>query len=186
MIPTHFLIWILVGAVVLYAVVVFNGLISLRIRGKAAWSDIDVQLKLRHTLIPSMIEVVKGYASHEKGTFERITEARQRGMAAQAVGQKGAAESDLSGAVHGLLAVAENYPQLKANENFLDLQKRLAGVEDQLQNARRYYNAVVRDFNTKSATFPNLLIASLFHFSQMEYFQLDDASERNAPEVKLS
>src|SRR5258706_10362513 len=146
--------WIVLAVVVLFAfflVGMYNSLVQLRIRADSAWSDIDVQLKRRHDLIPNLVETVKGYAAHEKGTFEDIAKFRSAAMGATTPQQAGVAEGQLSTALRGLFAVAENYPQLQANQEFMALQQSLRDVEDNLQNARRYYNAVVRDLNTKIA-----------------------------------
>ena len=181
-------LWIFLALLVLavgYVILIFNGLVSLRNQSAAAWSDIDVQLKRRHNLIPNLVEVVKGYATHERQTFEKVIAARQRGLSAGSVAEKGQAETALSGAIHGLIAIAENYPQLKANENFLDLARQLSEIEEAVQNSRRYYNAVVRDLNTKIESFPDLLIARSFGFSVREFFQLDGAAERAAPKVSF-
>ncbi len=179
---------ILVVVVVLVVIVVGgmnNSLVQLRVRADNAWSDIDVQLKRRHDLIPNLVETVKGYAAHEKGTFEDI--AKFRSMAMQATGptDKAAAEGQLTMALKSLFAVAENYPQLQASGQFQSLQNSLTDVENTLQEARRYYNAVVRDLNTKIASFPSNIIAGMFGFTPRQFFQLDDAAERATPQVKF-
>src|SRR5437016_4653970 len=145
-----FIILLVVIAGVL--VMIYNGLVQLRVRSESAWSDIDVQLKRRHDLIPNLVETVKGYAAHEKGTFENVAKYRSAAMSATTVDEKAQAEGQLTQALRGLLAVAENYPQLKASEQFTQLQTQLSQTEDAIQNSRRYYNAVVRDLNTKTAT----------------------------------
>src|SRR5512146_907510 len=157
--------------VVLGVIVKYNQLVGLRNRIENAWSQIDVQLKRRYDLIPNLVETVKGYAAHEKGVFENVTAARSAAMGAGSLADKGKAENMLSGALKSLFAVAEAYPDLKANQNFLNLQNQLADTEDKLQAARRFYNGNVRDLNTAMQVFPGSLIASTFRFSPMEFFQ---------------
>ena len=180
--------WVLivVGIIVLWAVVVYNALIQLRVRADGAWSDISVQLKRRHDLIPNLVETVKGYAGHEQRVFQQVTEARSRAMQASGPKDREAAEGALTGTLKSLFAVAENYPQLRANENFQSLQQSLAQVEDTLQGARRYYNAVARDYNTKLAVLPDRVVARLGGFTPKEFFQLDSPEERQAPKVSFS
>ncbi len=177
-------IWIILIVLVLWLVFVYNGLVMARNRTKEAWSDIDVQLKRRYDLIPNLVEAVKGYAAHESRVFEDVTKARSQAM--QATGKaKAGAEDMLSGALKSLFAVAENYPQLKANENFSKLQDELTDTEDKIQAARRFYNGMVRDLNTKIQTFPTNLIANTFGFTAMEFFgDLTDA-EKQAVRVKF-
>src|SRR5437016_12944355 len=149
--------WIVLAVVVLIGVFLigmYTCLVQVRVRADSAWSDIDVQLKRRHDLIPNLVETVKGYAAHEKGTFESIAKYRSQAMQATTPADKAVAENQLTGALKSLFAVAENYPQLKASEEFTQLQGSLSEVEDTIQNARRYYNAVVRDLNTKIQSFP--------------------------------
>ena len=177
---------IVVGIIVLWAVVVYNGLIQLRVRADGSWSDISVQLKRRYDLIPNLVEAVKGYAAHERNVFVQVTEARSRAMQVSSPKDKEAAEGTLAGALKSLFAVAENYPQLRANENFMGLQRSLTEVEESLQGARRYYNAVVRDYNTKLGTIPDQFIAQLGRFTPKEFFQLDAPSESAAPKVSFS
>jgi len=172
-------------AAVLYAVGVYNRLVRLRNASESAWSDIDVQLKRRHDLVPNLVETVKGYASHEASTFEAVTAARARATSATGTEDRARAEGELGNALRGLLAVAEAYPELKANENFLSLQSELSSLEDALQNARRYFNAVVRDLNTACEVFPSNLVAQGFGISKKEYFELDDAAERTTPPVRF-
>ena len=179
--------WIILGilaVVLLWAVVAYNGLIGLKVRAEGAWSDIDVQLKRRYDLIPNLVETVKGYAAHEKGVFESVTQARAKAMQATAPGAKGEAEQGLAGALKTLFAVAENYPQLRASENFQGLQGSLGQVEEAIQNSRRYYNAVVRDYNTKLQIIPDSLVAGLAGFKPKEFFQPDSPEERK--NVKVS
>ena len=179
--------WIIlaVGAVVvLWAVAVYNGLVQLKVRADGSWSDIDVQLKRRHDLIPNVVETVKGYAAHEQKVFQAVTEARTRAMQAGTPDARGQAENGLSGALKSLFAVAENYPQLRASENFQGLQNSLTQIEEAIQNARRYYNAVVRDYNTKLSVIPDRFIAALAGFQLREFFQPDSAEDRQ--NVKVS
>lgn len=171
--------------VVLLLVVLYNGLAGLRVRADSAWSDIDVQLKRRHDLIPNLVETVKGYAAHEKGTFENIARYRSAAMSATTVDERAQAEGQLTQALRGLLAVAENYPQLRASEQFTSLQSSLSQTEDAIQNSRRYYNAVVRDLNTKIATFPSNIIAGMFNFTPRQFFQTETAEDRATPVVKF-
>jgi LemA protein len=167
-----------------FLVAMYNSLVQLRVRSESAWSDIDVQLKRRHDLIPNLVETVKGYATHEKTTFEDI--AKYRSMAMQAPGpvDKAAAENQLSGALKSLFAVAENYPQLQASQEFTQLQNSLSEIEDAIQNARRYYNAVVRDLNTKIQSFPTNILAGMFGFQQKQFFEAA-AADREPVAVKF-
>ncbi|HEX3819340.1 MAG TPA: LemA family protein [Candidatus Sulfotelmatobacter sp.] len=162
----------------------YNGLVQLKIRCDSAWSDIDVQLKRRHDLIPNLVETVKGYASHEKGTFENIAKFRSQAMQASTPADKAVAENQLTGALKSLFAVAENYPQLKASEEFTQLQGSLSQTEDGIQNARRYYNAVVRDLNTKIQSFPTNILAGMFGFSARQFFETTD-TDREPVQVKF-
>ncbi|MBI4342686.1 MAG: LemA family protein [Candidatus Omnitrophica bacterium] len=173
-------------ALAVWAVVIYNGLIQLRVRGDGAWSDINVQLKRRYDLIPNLVETVKGYAAHEQQVFIQVTEARSRAMQAAGPKDKEAAEGMLTGALKSLFAVAEQYPQLRANENFMGLQQSLTQIEEAVQSARRYYNAVVRDYNTKLSVLPDRLVAQLGGFTPKEFFQLDAAEEAKAPKVAFS
>lgn len=185
-------VWIVIAIVVvlaLWVVGVYNGLIRLRNRTKEAWSDIDVQLKRRHDLIPNLIETVKGYASHEAQVFQNVTEARAKAISAQESGniaEAGKSENMLSGALKSLFAVAESYPELKANQNFLELQRELADTEDKIQAARRFYNGNVRDFNTKLEVFPNSVLAGMFSFKSFEFFQVESEEEKAVPKVDFS
>jgi len=172
--------WILLAVLVVIAFVLigmYNTLVQLRVRCDSAWSDINVQLKRRHDLIPNLVETVKGYAAHEKGTFENIAKFRSQAMQASAPADKAIAENQLTGALKSLFAVAENYPELKANEEFLQLQGSLSQLEDTIQNARRYYNAVVRDLNTKIQSFPTNIIAGMFGFQQRQFFEVAEADK---------
>lgn len=168
---------------VVYGLWTFNRLIALRTRADNAWSDIDVQLKRRWDLVPRLVDTVRGYASHEQQTLERATRARAGAQQASSLDQRAEAESMLGDATVRLLAIAEAYPELKASDLFLRLQGELVDVEDHLQHARRYYNAVVRDLNTAIAQFPPSIIAGLAGFKQREFFGLDDPAEAGAPSV---
>jgi LemA protein len=184
----HMTIWyiiiIVLAIIVLWIIAIFNGLIRLRNRTDEAWSDIDVQLKRRHDLIPNLIETVKGYAAHERQLFEKVTEARAKAISAQGIGEKGEAENTLSGTLKSLFAIAENYPQLKANENFLQLQIELSDTENKIQASRRFYNGNVRDLNIKIETFPSRIIAGMLGFKKREFFAAEEA-EKEAPQVKF-
>jgi LemA protein len=180
--------YIILGIVVLILVmliVMYNGLVQLRVRCDSAWSDIDIQLKRRHDLIPNLVETVKGYAAHEKGTFENIAKFRTQAMQATTPADKAAAENQLTGALRQLFAVAEAYPELKASEQFTQLQTSLNQIEDAIQNSRRYYNAVVRDLNTKIQSFPTNLIASSFGFTQRQFFEINEPMDREPVQVKF-
>lgn len=180
--------WIIiavVAAIVLWAIVVFNGLVVLKNRAKEAWADIDVQLKRRYDLIPNLVETVKGYATHERELFEKVTKARTAAMGATGLKDKAEAENMLSGALKSLFAVAESYPDLKASQNFLALQNELTDTEDKIQAARRFYNTNVRDLNIKIESFPANIIAGAFGFKQMELFQAANDAEREPVAVKF-
>jgi LemA protein len=179
------IVLIVIVVVVGFFIAMYNGLIRLRVRADASWSDIDVQLKRRHDLIPNLVETVKGYAAHEKGTFENIAKYRSAAMSATSPADRGAAEGQLTQALRGLLAVAENYPQLRASEEFTALQGQLTQTEDNIQNARRYYNAVVRDFNTKLQTFPTNIFGSMLGFQPRQYFELETPADRENVVVKF-
>jgi len=171
--------------IILWLILTFNRLITLRNRTKEAWSDIDVQLKRRYNLIPNLVEAVKGYAAHEKEVFQKVTEARTRAMAADSVEKKAEAENFLSSTLKSLFAVAENYPDLKASQNFLELQRELRDTEDKIQAARRFYNTNVRDLNTKIEVFPASMVAKLFKFKKMNFFELEEAATREVPKVSF-
>lgn len=183
-----YIILIIVVLLILWGASIYNGLVKLRNRCKEAWSDIDVQLKRRYDLIPNLIETVKGYAAHERELFEKVTEARTKAMEAKDLKEKGEAENNLSNTLKSLFAVAENYPDLKASENFLELQRELRDTEDKIQAARRFYNGNIRDFNTQIESFPSNLIASVFNFKQMEFFEIEEekAEEKEAPKVDFN
>ena len=163
----------------------YNSLVQLRVRADSAWSDIDVQLKRRHDLIPNLVETVKGYAAHEKGTFENI--AKYRSMATQATSpaDRAQAEGQLTTALKSLFAVAENYPQLQASTEFTQLQGSLNSIEDTIQNARRYYNAVVRDYNTRVQSFPINIVAGMFGFKTRQFFEMETPADRENVAVKF-
>jgi LemA protein len=178
---------ILLGILVVIAFLLigmYNGLVQLRTRADSSWSDIDVQLKRRHDLIPNLVETVKGYAAHEKGTFENIAKYRTMAMQATTPEDKAAAENQLTGALKTLFAVSEAYPQLKASEEFTQLQGALNQTEDSIQNSRRYYNAVVRDLNAKIQSFPTNILAGMFGFQQRQYFEAA-ATDREPVAVKF-
>ena len=170
--------------VVFVLIGMYNGLVQLRTRADSSWSDIDVQLKRRHDLIPNLVETVKGYAAHEKGTFENIAKYRTMAMQATTPEDKAAAENQLTGALKTLFAVSEAYPQLRASEEFTQLQGSLNQTEDSIQNSRRYYNAVVRDLNTKIQSFPTNILAGMFGFQQRQYFEAA-ATDREPVAVKF-
>ncbi len=181
--------WIVLGILILLVVVVigmYNSLVRLNIQCDNAWADIDVQLKRRYDLIPNLIETVKGYAAHEKGTLDAVITARNRALTATGPADKAQAENMLSGALKNLFALAEAYPQLRAVESFTSLQSSLSQIEDTVQNARRYYNAVVRDLNIKIQQFPTNVLANSFGFKTREFFELTEAAEREVPKVTFN
>jgi len=181
--------WIILGLLVVAIFVLigmYNGLVRLKVQVDNAWADIDVQLKRRYDLIPNLVETVKGYAGHEKGTLEAVINARNRAMSATNPGEKAAAENMLSGALKSLFALSEAYPQLRAIESFTSLQSSLSQIEDTVQNARRYYNAVVRDLNTKIQQFPTNIFAGMLGFKPREFFEVTATAEREAPKVSFS
>ena len=174
------------GAIVLWFIGVYNGLVRLKNRANEAWSDIDVQLKRRYDLIPNLIESVKGYAKQEKDVFIKVTEARAGAMKAQGIIEKGKAENMLSETLKSLFAVSENYPDLKSSKNFMHLQEELTDTENKIQAARRFYNGNVRDLNISIESFPNNFIASMFKFTKKEFFDLaDDDKAQNPVSVKF-
>ncbi|GAB4362371.1 MAG: LemA family protein [Deltaproteobacteria bacterium] len=164
----------------------YNRLVRLRNLSRSSWSDIDVMLRKRHDLVGNLVETVKGYAAFEKATLQGVTEARARAMRAAGPAEKGPEEGSLGKSLSSLFAVAENYPDLKASESFLTLQKQLAELENGIEYARRYYNAVVRDYNTATETFPSTIVASLFGFGPEEFFQVESPREREATDVRVS
>jgi LemA protein len=171
--------------IIVAAIAIYNKLVRLRNTVKSSWSDIDVQCKKRYDLVPNLIETVKGYASHERNLFEKVTEARTLAMRASSPSDKAKAENMLSDTLKTLFAVAEAYPELKASNNFLQLQTQLKELEDNIENARRYYNAVVRDYNILIESFPSNIIASSFNFKQEEFFGLETPEVERKP-VKVS
>jgi LemA protein len=182
------ILYVLLGVIVvlaLWLIGVFNGLIRMRNRVDEAWSDIDVQLKRRYDLIPNLVETVKGYAAHEEGVFTKVTEARANAMNAQGRPAQAEAENALSNTLKSLFALAENYPQLKANENFAKLQDELSDTENKIQAARRFYNGNVRDFNTRLQVFPTNLVAGMLGFGKREFFEVAEAAEREAVKVSF-
>ncbi len=176
---------IILAVVVVILVLLYNGLVKLRVLCEAAWADIDVQLKRRYDLIPNLIETVKGYAAHEKGTLEAVVEARNQAMSTTGREARGEAENVLTGALKSLFALAEAYPQLRAVESFNQLQSTLTEIEGAIQSSRRYYNAVVRDYNTKLQVFPSNLVANAFRFQLEEFFEMEDDEQREAPKVSF-
>src|SRR3989338_1330777 len=183
--------WIIlavVAVIVFWFIGTYNSFVRLVTRTKEAWADIDVQLKRRYDLIPNLIETVKGYAAHEQGTFDQVTEARTRAIAAEQSGNPAEiakAENVLAGALKSVFAVAEAYPDLKANQNFLELQRELSDTENKIQAARRFYNTNVRDLNTALRTFPNMIVGRMFSFTPREFFELEEGSEQKEP-VKVT
>lgn len=180
-----YIVLIVVAVVVLWVIFAYNRLITLVNRCEEAWSDIDVQLKRRHNLIPNLVETAKAYASHEKEVFEKVTEARNKAVNAENVQGQKQAENQLTGALKSLFAVSEDYPKLQSSENFLELQKELRDTEDKIQAARRFYNNNVKELNIKIETFPSNLIASLFGFEQKELFEVESLSEKKTPELQF-
>jgi len=182
------IILLVIVGVVGYLIAIYNKFVSLRAGIDGAWSDIDVQLKRRYNLIPALVETVKGYKDYEGETLEKVVRARQEGLDASSVKDKEAAANMLTGALGKLFALAEAYPDLKANTTFINLQMELSNIEGAIQSARRYYNAIVRDYNAKIDSFPDLYIARKYHFTSRDYFELDEneaAMARKMPEIKL-
>src|ERR1700690_1396535 len=180
-----YIVLAVVVVVLVWAAGMYNRFVTLTNRVKEAWSDIDVQLKRRYDLIPNLVETVKGYAAHEAGTLQKVTEMRTRAMNATTPAAKADAENMLSGALKTLFAVSENYPNLKANENFLELQRQLEDTENKLQAARRFYNSVVQDINTALQSFPSNLIGNAFGFTPRDFFQLDQSDAAAKEPVKV-
>ncbi len=182
------ILWIILAVIVLavlWVIAAFNGFVTLKNRAKEAFSDIDVQTKRRYDLIPNLVETVKGYATHERELLDRVTQARASAMSAQGIKEKAGAENMLSDTLKSLFAVSENYPDLKASQNFLELQRELTDTEDKIQAARRFYNTNVRDLNIKIESFPDNVIANMFGFKQMEMFQTASEAERQPVNVKF-
>jgi len=183
---TTYIILGVLAVIIIAVIAVYNGLVKLATRTKEAWADIEVQLKRRYDLIPNLVNTVKGYASHESVTFEKVTEARTKAMSAQTPAEHGMAENMLTGALKSIFALSEAYPDLKANQNFLELQRQLADTEDKIQAARRFYNGNVRDLNIKIDSFPSNLIAGSFSFTKQEFFDVPDGDAAQQPvEVKF-
>ena len=183
---TFLVLLLFIGIIIAIFVGIYNSLVKLRNMSEQSWSDIDVQLKRRYDLVPNLVETVKGYASHEKDTFEKVVQARNAAMQASSPGDKAQAENILQSTLRSLFALAESYPELKANQNFVELQKELSNIEEQIQLSRRYYNAVVRDLNTKIESVPSNIVANMFAFSKKEYFEPDSTEESKTPQVKFS
>lgn len=175
------IILIVLTVLVLWFVFAYNRFVRLITRAKEAWADIDVQLKRRYDLIPNLVSTVKGYAAHESSAFENVTKARAIAMGAKSLEEKAGAENMLTGALKSLFAVSEAYPDLKANQNFLELQRELSDTENKIQAARRFYNTNVRDLNIATDSFPSNLVANLFRFAKMEFFDLDEGAEAKEP-----
>lgn len=181
--------WIILGilaVLVLGVIFIYNSLVTAKNRVDEAWSDIDVQLKRRYDLIPNLVNSVKGYAAHEKEVFEKVTEARTKAIGAKGVAEQGQAENMLTGALKSLFAVAENYPDLKANENFLNLQNEITDTENKIQAARRFYNGNVRDYNIKIEVFPTNMMAGMLGFQHRELFEIENAEEKENVKVDFS
>ncbi|MBI3631973.1 MAG: LemA family protein [Candidatus Vogelbacteria bacterium] len=180
------LVYIAIILLILWIILGFNNLVTYTNRAKEAWSDIDVQLKRRYDLIPNLVNTVKGYAAHESTTLDNVIKARNSAMSATTPREHSQTEDSLAGALKSVFALSESYPDLKANQNFLQLQKELGDTEDKIQASRRFYNGVVRDLNTMIETFPNNLLANTFKFTKQDFFDLTSApAERNAIEVKF-
>jgi len=181
-------LWILIIIIAVFifaAIAIYNGLITLRNRADNAWAQVDVQLRRRYDLIPNLVETVKGYAQHEREVFQKVTEARSQAINAGSVEEQGKAENMLTGALKSLFAVVENYPELKANQNFLMLQEELAGTEGKISYARQFYNDTVMKFNTKQQVFPSNMIANMFGFKEKEYFEIEEPAAREPVKVKF-
>jgi LemA protein len=182
---TLYIVLGVVGVLLLWLVAIYNKLVANKNMVAEGWSGIDVQLKRRADLIPSLIETVKGYMGHERGVLDKVTELRTETLKARGVGEKARTEGALGAALGNLFAVAENYPDLKASQNFIELQKSLAEVEDQIQLARRYYNGAARNYNILIASVPSNIIANGFGFTAVEYFEIEDAGDRAVPKVSF-
>ena len=185
------IIWVIIAIVVVflfYLIVIYNGLVSLKNRTQEAWSDIDVQLKRRYDLIPNLVNAVKGYAKHEKSVFEKVTEARSAAISAKGMKEQSKAENMLTDALKSVFAVAENYPDLKSNQNFLNLQDQLTETENKIEASRRFYNANVRDYNIKIQSFPSSIVANTFKFDEKELFEVekqDKEAVKSAPKIEF-
>ena len=179
------IVLVIIAIVVLFGVGVYNKLVKFRTLVEEAWSGINVQLKKRHDLIPNLMETVRGYATHERETFESVTKARTNAIQAQDVKTQEVAENQLSGALMRLMAISERYPELKANQNFMHLQQQLGIIETDIEKSRRYYNGAVRQKNIAIDTFPSNLVANMFNFSKSPFFELDSEAERAVPQIKF-
>ena len=179
------IVLVIIAIVVFYGIAVYNKLVRFRTLVEEAWSGINVQLKKRHDLIPNLMETVKGYASHERETFESVTLARNTAIQAQDVKTQEVAENQLSGALSRLLAISERYPELKANQNFMQLQEQLGIIETDIEKSRRYYNGAVRQKNIAIDTFPSNLVANMFNFSKSPFFELESEAEKAVPQIKF-
>ena len=176
-------VWLFVVVIIVWVIVIYNRLVRDRQRVLTAWSDIDVQLKRRYDLIPKLVAAVEQYASYERSTLETLIELRSRTGQASDVGERGAVESQIGGGLRSLMALVEAYPELKADQSFLQLQSELTEVENHIQYARRFYNGSVRNLNTRIDSFPDLLLARVFKFNPKSFFELEDAAEKNSPEI---
>lgn len=183
--PILTILLIAVIVLITWAIAIYNGFVTLQVRTDEAWSDIDVQLKRRYDLIPNLINTVKGYAAHERELFEKVTQARTQAMGAQGPEAKAQAENMLSGTLKTLFAVSENYPELKANQNFLELQKELSDTENKIQASRRFYNGNVRDLNTKIQVFPDSMIANMMNIKNRQFFEIEEPAQKEAPKVSF-
>ncbi len=179
------IIGVIVAVLVIYVISGYNGFVKLKNKCEEAFATMDIYLKKRYDLIPNLVETVKGYAAHEKETLERVIAARNMAQGATTIEDKIAGETALQGTLKSLFAIAEGYPDLKANTNFLDLQNQLKAVEDDIANSRKYYNAVIKEFNTKCEMFPSNIIASIFHFERKPMFEVESAEERQNVQVKF-
>lgn len=175
----------ILGVIVIWFIAAYNSFVRLLTRAKEAWADIDVQLKRRYDLIPNLVETVKGYATHEKEAFERVTQARARALGAQSVKEKEEADNMVSSALKSIFAIAEAYPQLRAVEAFVNLQNELADTENKIQAARRFYNGNVRDLNIKIDTFPSNIVGKIFNFQKQEFFELEEEAAKEPVKVKF-
>ena len=182
---TVYIILGVLGAALLWAIYAYNRLITYTNRAEEAWADIDVQLKRRYDLIPNLVNTVKGYMAHEAGTLEKVTEARAKALQAHSVSEHGEAENMLTGALKSIFALSENYPDLKANQNFVELQRELADTENKIQAARRFYNTNVRDLQNGLESFPTNIIGNMFSFKTRDFFELSESAARNPVEVRF-
>jgi len=182
---TVYIILGVLGVALLWAIYAYNRLITYTNRAEEAWADIDVQMKRRYDLIPNLVNTVKGYMAHEAGTLEKVTEARAKAMQAHSVSEHGEAENMLTGALKSIFALSENYPDLKANQNFVELQRELADTENKIQAARRFYNTNVRDLQNGLESFPTNIIGNMFSFKTRDFFELSESAARNPVEVRF-